>query len=168
MHLQLINLINYLCQVKTEITHIDLDNSITPWLGKTVKSFEYLLQESFRVKGFDLSKEQMVVLKKLDENNGLNQNELAYLTLRNKSSLTRLLSKMERKGYILRKQSTVDKRVNNVFLTALGKKLFLEAKPIVIDVIKEIEQCVTKEEKIIIINALKRIGTNLNTKIELL
>jgi len=154
--------------VKTETTHIDLENSIAPWLSKTVKSMEYLLQESFRIKGFDLSKEQMVVLKKLDEKDGLNQNELAYLTLRNKSSLTRLLSKMERKGYILRKQSEADKRVNNVFLTTMGKELFLQAKPIVIAVIKEIEACVKTEEKEIIINALKKMRMNLNTKIELL
>lgn len=166
--MQLISVFNYICRVKTETTHIDLENSIAPWLSKTVKSMEYLLQESFRIKGFDLSKEQMVVLKKLDEKDGLNQNELAYLTLRNKSSLTRLLSKMERKGYILRKQSEADKRVNNVFLTTMGKELFLQAKPIVIAVIKEIEACVKTEEKEIIINALKKMRMNLNTKIELL
>lgn len=152
--------------MKKEDTYIDFENSIAPWLGRTVKNMDYVLQESFKANHLDLSKEQMVVLKKLDENDGINQNELAFLTLRNKSTLTRLLTKMERKGYILRQQSAIDKRVNNVFLTELGKDMYVMAKPVVKDVLLEIERCISEVEKKQIINTLKKIQQNLNTKIE--
>ena len=102
--MQLIKVYSYICSVKKEHIHIDFENSIGPWLGKTVKVIDYVLQESLKTNSLDLTKEQMVVLKKLHDNDGLNQNELAFLTLRNKSSLTRLLTKMESKNYILRKQ----------------------------------------------------------------
>lgn len=164
--MQLIDVIIYICKVKNEDIHIDFENSIGPWLGRTVKVIDYVIQESLKSNNLDLTKEQMVVLKKLDENDGLNQNELAFLTLRNKSSLTRLLSKMESKNYILRKQSPTDKRVNNVFLTTLGKEIFLNAKPVIKKVITDMELSISKEEKDQIINTLKKIQLNFNSKIE--
>ena len=152
--------------MKNEDTFIDFENSIGPWLGKTVKIIDYVLQEVLKSNGLDLTKEQMIVLKKLHEKDGLNQNELAFLTLRNKSSLTRLLTKMEKKNYIVRKQSLEDKRVKNVFLTHLGKETFLKTKPVIKEMIAIIEQSISKKEKEQIINTLKKIQSNFNTKIE--
>ena len=151
--------------MKKEVTDIDFENSIAPWLGKTVKILDYVLQESLKSNGINLTKEQMVVLKKLHDKDGLNQNELAFLTLRNKSSLTRLLTKMENKNYILRKKSSHDKRVNNVFLTSLGKEIFLKSKPVIKEMITKMEQTISKEEKVQIINILKKVQHNFKTTI---
>lgn len=114
----------------------------------------------------DLTKEQMIVLKKLHDKDGLNQNELAFLTLRNKSLLTRLLFKMERKKYILKRQSKQDKRVNNVYLTALGKDVFSKTKPVLKEKITDIEVNFSKEEKEYVIKILKEIQLNFNYTIE--
>lgn len=150
---------------KEDIT-IDFENSIVPWLGRTIKVIDYAFQEMLKHNNLDLTKEQMIVLKKLHDKDGLNQNELAFLTLRNKSSLTRLLSKMERKKYILRKQSKQDKRVNNIYLTALGKDVFSKTKPVLKEMITDIEVNISKEEKERVINILKEIQSNFNSKIE--
>lgn len=148
--------------------HIDFENSIVPWLGRTIKGIDYAFQELLKHHDLDLTKEQMIVLKKLHDEDGLNQNELAFLTLRNKSSLTRLLSKMEHKNYITRKQSTKDKRVNNVYLTRLGKAVFIKAKPIIKEVITDVESNISSADKAQIINILKKINSNFNSKIETL
>ena len=76
---------------------VDLENSVGPWIGKTTKIVDYYLHEALQQHGLDLTKEQMIVLKKLHQKDGLNQNELASLTWRDKSSLARLLTKMERR-----------------------------------------------------------------------
>ncbi|WP_412984647.1 MarR family winged helix-turn-helix transcriptional regulator [Pontimicrobium sp. IMCC45349] len=144
-----------------ESNKIDFENSLGPWMGKTVKITEYHLHKAFKEQGLDLTKEQMIVLKKLHDKDGLNQNELAFLVLRDKSSLARLLRKMEQKGYISRSQCKDDKRCNNVFLTQLGKEVFIKTKPIIKKLITTIEKGITKEEKTIIINLLKRIQSNL-------
>ena len=101
--------------MNTKEDYIDFENSIGPWMGITVKMVEYYLQALFNEHGLDLSKEQMIILKKLHKQDGLNQNELASLTFRDKSSMARLLSKMEKKNYIQRKQSKEDKRIINLF-----------------------------------------------------
>ena len=110
----------------------------------------------------DLTKEQMVVLKKLHEEDGLNQNELAYLTYRDKSSLARLLSKMEKKKYIERKPCETDKRANLVFLTPYGKEIFESTKPFVHNLIIRMEHAISESEKQQIITLLKKVQTNLS------
>ena len=143
--------------MKLESTIIDFENSIGPWLGTTVKIVEYYLHEGLTKNNLDLTKEQMVVLKKLHDLDGLNQNELAFLTLRNKSSLTRLLSKMESRNYIIRKQNKEDKRVNNVFLTDHGREVFKRTRPVIKQIIETMERNISKEEKEQSIKVLKKI-----------
>jgi DNA-binding MarR family transcriptional regulator len=146
--------------LKSEEELIDFQNSIGPWMGMTVKIVEYYLQELFTEFGLDLSKEQMIVLKELHTLDGLNQNELAALTFRDKSSMARLLSKMERKNYIKRKQSKEDRRINLVFLTEKGRVIFKQTRPVLKKLIKTMEENITKEEKKQIIRILKKVQFN--------
>ena len=152
--------------MKTAENFIDFENSIGPWLGKTVKIIDFFAQEAFNDACLDLTKEQMIVLKKLSFKDGLNQNELAFLTLRNKSSLTRLLSKMETKEYITRKQDTSDKRIKRVFITQKGKDIFLKTRPLISEFIKRIEQNISAEEKQEMIKTLKKIQSNFGSEVE--
>ena len=50
--------------MKSEDNVVDFESSIGPWLGKTVKIVDYYLHEAMMENGIDLSKEQMIVLKK--------------------------------------------------------------------------------------------------------
>ena len=151
--------------MKSQNNTIDFENSIGPWLGKTGKIVDYYLHEALNQNGIDLSKEQMIVLKKLHDQDGLNQHDLAYLTLRDKSTLTRLLIKMEKKKYITRKQSIEDKRVNNVYLTNLGRTVFKKTRPVIKQILDTMQQNISTEEKEQIIKVLKKIQFNFNSKV---
>jgi len=146
--------------MKTADAFIDYEHSIAPWLGKTSKILDYYLLEAFRKVDLDLTKEQMVVLKKLDENDGLNQNELAFLTLRDKSSLARLLSKMEQKEYITRVQHQEDKRSKLVYITAQGRKTYAQTRPVIKKIMKLTEKGISKEEIQTMIHTLQKIQFN--------
>ncbi|TCI93559.1 MarR family winged helix-turn-helix transcriptional regulator [Tenacibaculum sp. M341] len=145
---------------KGEQTVNFFENSIGPWLGKTVKMIDYFLQESFESDNLDITKEQMIVLKKLYNQDGLYQNELARLIFRNKSSLARLLSKMESKNYISRKSSKEDKRIKKVFLTDTGKEVFEKAIPIIKNMLSKMEETITSDEKEQMITILKKVQHN--------
>ncbi|WP_297794229.1 MarR family transcriptional regulator [uncultured Eudoraea sp.] len=142
---------------------IDFDTSVGRWIGSTAKMVDNYLHEAFQSHGLDLSKEQMVVLKKLHENDGLIQNELAYLTLRDKSSLARLLAKMERKNYINREQDEFDKRVNRVFITEIGRTTFRQTRPIIVELKEIMEKNIKEEEIYQLTNTLKNIQRNINS-----
>lgn len=164
--MQLSKIFVYICKMKSKEIDIDFDNSIGPWLGKTVKVMDYFLQEIINSEKLDLTKEQIIVLKKLYFKDGLNQNELAFLTLRNKSSLTRLLVKMEKKKYIIRKQSKEDKRINHVFITPTGREMFIKTRPVIKKVMTSMEKNISEEEQQIMISILKKIQTNLGSTVE--
>ena len=164
--MQLFVFLLYICNMKSKNNSVDFENSIGPWLGKTVKILEYYLQERFNNHNLDLTKEQMIVLKRLHDKDGLSQNELAFLTLRNKSSLTRLLSKMEKKNYILRKQFKEDKRINHVYLTEYGVETFKKTKPAIKEMIEIMEQNISDSEKQQMIKTLKKIQHNLDSEVE--
>ena len=166
LHMQLSKYFVYICKMKFEENSVDFENSIGPWLGRTVKILEYYLQENFNNHGLDLTKEQMIVLKRLHDKDGLSQNELAFLTLRNKSSLTRLLSKMEKKDYIVRKQCKEDKRINHVYLTSFGEETFKKTKPAIKEMIATMEQNISDSEKQQMIKTLKKIQHNFDSNIE--
>lgn len=150
--------------MKWEEVAIDFENSIGPWLGKTSKIVDYHLLEAFQRHDLDLSKEQMIVLKKLHDSDGLNQNELAFLTFRDKSSLARLLSKMERKKYIIRSHNKEDKRINEVFLTEKGRLIFRKTRPVIKDLLDIMEHGISQEEKGQIIKILKKVQHNFTRK----
>jgi DNA-binding MarR family transcriptional regulator len=150
--------------MKLEEVAIDFERSIGPWIGKTTKIVDYYLLEAFQKHDLDVSKEQMIVLKKLHDKDGLNQNELAFLTFRDKSSLARLLSKMESKNYITRNQNKHDKRINEVFLTQEGRIMFKKTRPVIKGLMEVMEKGITDEEKNQIIETLKKVQFNFTAK----
>ena len=164
--MQLLLILVYIYKMKSGDNNVDFENSIGPWLGKTVKILEYYLQERFNNHNLDLTKEQMIVLKRLHDTDGISQNELAFLTLRNKSSLTRLLSKMEKKDYIARKICIEDKRINHVYLTEYGAETFKKTKPAIKETIELMEQNISDLEKQQMIKTLKKIQHNFDSDIE--
>ena len=146
--------------MKSEKQFIDFENSIAPWLGKTSKIVDYYMLELLNQFDLDLSKEQLITLKKLHDEDGLNQNELAFLTFRDKSSLARLLSKMEKKDFIQRRQHKDDKRINQVFLTVKGRAVYKKSLPALKKLINTMEQDITEDEKKHIIKILKKVQFN--------
>ena len=124
---------------------------------------DYYLHDLLNQFGLDMSKEQVITLKMLHDNDGdgLNQNDLAFLTSRDKSSLARLLSKMEKKKYILRKQHLEDKRVNQVFLTDEGRSVYKQAKVVLKELICSMEKDISQTEKKQLVNILKKVQYNL-------
>lgn len=150
--------------MKENIGIINNEDYIGLSLGRTVKLIEYHLQDQFNSKHIDLTKEQLIVLKRLSKYNGISQNELAILMLRNKSSLTRLLSKMENKNYISREQNQQDKRIKEVFITSKGRSIIKQAQPILKGVFTAIEKNISQKEKQQIMTLLKTIQKKINSK----
>ena len=89
---------------------------------------------------------------------------MAYLTLRDKSSLARLLAKMERKNYIVREQDNFDKRVNRVFLTEIGRITFRRTRTIIVGLKEIMEKNIKEEEIYQLINTLERIQHNISSE----
>jgi DNA-binding MarR family transcriptional regulator len=141
-------------------TPIEIENSLLPWLGRSMKLVDYNLTDSFKAKGIELSKQQLIMLVILMKNNAQPQNSLAFLTNRDKASLARLVDTMEKKNLVERIPSQDDKRVNLVNLTPIGRSTLQKAFPVMQQVIKAIQKGIPDDDIKIAIRVLKQIVTN--------
>lgn len=138
----------------------DFEKSLGPWLGKTIKMIEIRIEETLKENGIDITKVQFLLLKSVHKKEGINQNDLAFYTNRNKSSLARVINSLEKKNYIARIPAKHDKRINQLFITSKGQQIIDIAKPHFINMANTIENGLTKEEIENTINTLKKIQTN--------
>lgn len=145
---------------------IDFQNTLGPWMGRTMKMMDIHFQDVFKSNNIALSKKQWIVLKVLNEKDGQAQNELAFVTNRDKTTLTRLLSGMEKKNLVARIPSKTDKRINHIYITKNGIQIFEKTLPLIQKLISEIEQPLTEKEIEQTIKTLQKIQAHLITKIE--
>jgi DNA-binding MarR family transcriptional regulator len=116
------------------------NNFIAPVLGKTGKLLGTLINEKLAKEGFTLTREQWVVLARLYYADNMVQSELANITERDKTTLTRLLNNMEKKGYLQREIASTDKRRRMVSLTTKGRQCFEDSMPVMNDIIERLHK----------------------------
>lgn len=161
---KLMNYYTFAAQIdlNKKITMHKPPKSLVPWIGKTGKMLEIILNERFSQAGLNLTKTQCLFLGKLHKKNGRLQKELAFITGRDKTSLGRLVTTMEKKGLIIRKSMESDKRAKQIFLTDAGRKLYSDAMPVIESTIDEIQQGIPQETLDEVIQVLKKIQSNIN------
>lgn len=141
-----------------------LEDSLVPWLGRTMKLLDYYISDKLKENGCLLTKVQLILLKKLKEADGQPQNSLAYLTNRDKASLARLLNTMEKKNLVTRIQSKSDQRINHVYLTRHGDEMLRQASPVIQEVIGQIQREIPEEDIELVIKTMKKIIKNINSE----
>jgi len=143
---------------------MDLENTLAPWLGKTMKMIDNHIQDIFDAENIDLTKTQWVILKMLKTRDGVPQQELAFIAGRDKTSLTRLINTMERKNLVARIPSKKDKRINLVYLTKYGNYMFKKTLPIMKKFASGLQENISEEEIKIAISVIKKVQQNLIQK----
>ena len=141
-----------------------IENTLGPWLGKTSKMLSCLINEIFQQEGLDLTREQWVLLMKLHHSHLLSQNQLAFITDRDKTSLTRLIKTMERKELIKRSVDANDKRMKRVALTKKGESVFMKATPLMQETIQSLQQGISLPEIKQTIQTLQKLQQNIHQK----
>ncbi|MBN4082804.1 MarR family transcriptional regulator [bacterium AH-315-A23] len=145
-----------------EINKSDFNKTVAPWIGKTFKMLNMYICTVFQKNNIQVTKEQWIVLKVLHEDNdGIFQKELAFITSRNKASLTRLINVMEKNNLVARIPSKEDSRKNLIYITKNGKNLFLKMKPIMLKSIKVAQEGITEEEMKVFFKIMTKIQNNL-------
>lgn len=98
------------------------------------------------------------LLLSIDESNGQSEpTKLSEELLIPKQSITSMLDKLEKKGYILRTHSVNDRRKINISITESGKKIIKMARLAFDKTEQEILKQVNKEEINTMLNTYKNI-----------
>jgi DNA-binding MarR family transcriptional regulator len=123
-----------------------IDSSIGYLVGRTSRAIIKRLTKKFTDAGFDVSYEQWSILIHLYRRDGLTQQELSKLAVKDKASITRLLNVLEKKNIVLRIPDRSDKRSKLVYLTNKAKELKEDLIGLVEEMLREAEMGISFEE----------------------
>ena len=131
-------------------------------LGRSSHKLRLLMDKVFHKNNLDINAEQFIFLKYLSFNDGANQQELSVFLERDKTTVARLVSRIEGKNLILRINSKEDKRVNNIYLTNYGKQLLEVASPFVANINDVLMNSISPNEFKVLVSAFKKISGELD------
>ncbi len=114
-----------------------------------------------RLKSYDLTVEQLQVLKETDMDEGLPQRELSSLTGKSPANMTRILDRLEKKNKIVRKLNPHDRRSILVFLTKEGERLRHEVINLFEGLRSELVAGIEVEKQLVAAEVLKAIRNNI-------
>jgi DNA-binding MarR family transcriptional regulator len=105
-------------------------------IDTTIKKIRQQIQKKFDDLKVDLTVDQWVLLDHIYrfEANGVSQNELAEMTVKDAPTVTRIIDLLVKKGLSERTMAENDRRKFNITLTDAGRIKFDEAYPIVAEV----------------------------------
>ncbi len=127
----------------------------------------YLVSQSIRnnidrlLKPFDLTREQLHLLKNLDTLQGKTQREIGATTGKSAANTTRILDRLEKKNLIVRRDNPADRRSQLVYLTAEGIDLSRQMSRLLEALSSRIEENIDKQDLAVVVRTLDRIEANL-------
>ena len=106
--------------------------------GRTMSELRTYTRQRIQIKikehGINITFEMLEVMGCLWEKDGINQQEIADLTLRDKSSMTYLLDNLAKRRLVKRVEDDEDRRNKLIYLTTEGRELRRQLHPWVAEV----------------------------------
>ena len=128
-------------------------------IGRVCGSNYHRLREL--LEGLGLYKGQPPVLKALWEQDGMTQSDLADALDRSPSTITKMVQRMERSGFLERRPDPDDERVSRVHLTAMGRRVQSDVEAVFQRFAEEIFAGFTEEELASLYAMLQRLHRNI-------
>ena len=108
-----------------------LDSIFFYHLDKAIRTYRVYAQKRLSNKGFEITIDQWLVLKVLNDNPDVNQNELAELVFKDKASIARMIELLVKNGYLTREFHESNRRRYKLTITKKGKQLLKDIIPTV-------------------------------------
>lgn len=137
-----------------------LENIIFYTLERAIKSYRQYAQHHITAAGIDITIDQWLLLKAIQENPGTPQNELAKAVFKDMASVTRMIELMVTKGFLVRSINGSDRRRSVLELTERGLHTLTVIQPVIETNRNSALNTLSKDELIILEDLLSRITEN--------
>ncbi|MBK9402322.1 MAG: MarR family transcriptional regulator [Bacteroidetes bacterium] len=131
-------------------------------LEKSIKSYRQFAQKNIKKKGFDITIDQWLVLKTIENNPAMTQQKIAINVFKDYASITRIIEILVTKKLLERNFHSDDRRRFDLSITKIGYKILNELTPIISSNRKQALEGITKSEIELIKNVLNKISKNCN------
>ncbi|AEG61236.1 MarR family winged helix-turn-helix transcriptional regulator [Desulforamulus ruminis] len=138
-----------------------LDNSLGFILNRSNTRMKHTLLHHF--KEYNVTPEQWAILNRLWEKEGLSPKELAELTSKDQPTTVRILSRLEKKGYITRQVNPEDNRAYLISLTSEGRAIKDKLFPLAFEALNKAIKGIDKEELEVTRAVLNKVFKNLES-----
>ena len=115
-------------------------------ISKVCQKLIINLQKSFSESGVEVTPIQGMLLFFLQKNDGLNLTQISQGLMLENPTVTGLIDRLEKLGYVKRSDHPDDRRVYLIYLTEKGNKVANKALPIIKKLNEEIKKGYSKEE----------------------
>jgi len=105
-------------------------------LDATLKKIRNYWQKTFDAHGKDITVDQWLLLENLHKHKKITHNELARLTSKDITTVSRIIELMVKKGLVLREAALNDRRKVFLQLTPLGNEKYKDVRPLVLEMRK--------------------------------
>ena len=140
----------------------ELEESLGYLVGRAGRSMGARLNRNFTDAGFDVTCEQWAVLMNLWNKNGQSQQELAGITCKDKTSVTRLIDGLEKRDLVVRTPDKIDRRQKLIYLTNKGKNLQQRLIQIVQKTLLDAQKGISPKEIAICKKVLRSVYENMS------
>jgi len=134
-------------------------------LGRAMNEMKSRLRQQIQAKiseyDPDLSFELLEIIGLLWRQDGINQQEIADIVSKDKSSVTYLINSLVKRGLVKRVENKNDRRNKQIFLTPMGKQKRKTIFPWVLDLYQQAAGDIGEEEIKNAISLIKKMTANL-------
>ena len=124
------------------------------------------LRRALQTAGYDVTPEQLNLMSKLYNNEGVTQTRLGELAYKDRHNTTRILNLLEGHGYVERRPDDADKRAYRLFLTDSGREIYETLVPLLREHLSKAFKGIPSEEIESTRQVLDRIFANLEEQSE--
>lgn len=129
---------------------------------RTRMAFRQSLQRVLKRNNIEMTFEMLQIMNCLWHEQGVSQQILAEKTSKDKACLTNLMTNLEKKEWIVRKEDPSDRRNRLVFLTPAGEKINEQIRPLIDRLYEKASEQMDMEQIKSCINQLKKFHEALN------
>jgi DNA-binding MarR family transcriptional regulator len=139
----------------------DYENKIPHWINKLSFMLRVELQQRVKDAGHDLSAEEWALLMVLWKDGPLPMTQLAAITLRDRTTVTRLVDRLIVKGLLIRSQDPEDRRQVVVEPSDLGRSIQPSVVGAVVPLIAKANEGISQKDAETALSVLQRMAENL-------
>lgn len=129
------------------------------WLDRATKSYKLHTNKVFKSLGVELTDDQWIALKRIDEEPNINQRTLSIEIHKDPASVTRILDNLVNKKLILRNMGD-DRRTFNLTVTPKGTEIIKKVLPEAAKAREKGLEGISSEDAGQLIGMLKKIQEN--------
>lgn len=129
-------------------------------IERAIKTYRQYAQRSISEHGIDITIDQLLVLRAIQDFDGISQTQIAGMIFKDYASVTRIIDLLVRKNYLQREYHKNDRRRHHLKITASGSKVIAKLNPVVANYRQNALENISEEEITALRNVLEKITDN--------